>query len=132
MEEKLKIYIGWDSREDIAFQVAKQSILEHASVPVDIIPIKQKFLRKDGVYLRDEDKLGSTEFTFTRFLVPYLNEYKGWALFIDCDFLFKDDVKKLFDQAKDQYALMCAQHEYNPKNKVKMDGQKQTNYPRKR
>ena len=131
MEERLKVYIGWDSREDIAFQVAKQSILDHASIPVDIIPIKQKVLRKEGIYTRPEDKLGSTEFTFTRFLVPYLNEYKGWALFIDCDFLFKEDVKKLFDQKNDQYAVMCAQHDYTPKNKTKMDGQRQTNYPRK-
>jgi len=130
-KEKLKIYIGWDSREDIAFQVAKQSILDTASVPVEIIPIKQNPMRKRGVYQRPVDQLASTEFTFTRFLVPYLAGYKGWALFIDCDFIAVDDVKKLFDQADDRYAIMCAQHNYTPKNTTKMDGQTQHQYPRK-
>ena len=86
--EPLKIFVGWDSREDIAFQVCKESIEHHASVPVEIIPLKQKLLRRDGYYTRPVDKLASTEFTFTRFLIPELAEFKGWALFIDCDFFF--------------------------------------------
>jgi len=129
--EPLKIFIGWDSREDIAFQVAKTSIEKLSSVPVEVIPIKQKDLRKQGFYTREKDVLASTEFTFTRYLVPYLADYKGWALFIDCDFLLLDDVAKLFEQVDDQYAIMCAQHDYNPKPGQKMDGKIQTVYPRK-
>ena len=129
--EPLKIFVGWDSREDIAYQVCKQSILDTASVPVEIIPLDQRILRKQGIYTRPEDKLASTEFTFTRFLVPHLADYKGWALFIDCDFVFLDDVKKLFDQTNDKYAVMCAQHDYTPKEGTKMDGQQQHIYPRK-
>ena len=127
----LKIFVGWDSREDIAYQVCKQSILDTASVPVEIIPLKQKDLHKQELYWRDEDKLASTEFTFTRFLVPELAEFNGWALFIDCDFVALDDVAKLFAQADDKYAIMCAQHDYTPEEGVKMDGQAQLNYPRK-
>lgn len=127
----LRIYIGWDSREDIAYQVAKLSIEKLSSVPVEIIPLKQKTLRKDGMYWRETDKLAATEFTFTRFLIPKLNQFEGWALFIDCDFVFLEDIKTLFDQADDQYAVMCAQHDYTPKPGVKMDGQQQTQYPRK-
>jgi lipopolysaccharide biosynthesis glycosyltransferase len=127
----LKIYIGWDSREDIAYQVAKLSIENLASVPVEIVPLKQKLLRKEGMYWRDVDHLAATEFTFTRFLIPELNDFDGWALFIDCDFVFLDDVKNLFDQTNDKFAIMCAQHDYTPKEGVKMDGQKQTQYPRK-
>lgn len=127
----LKIFIGWDSREDIAYQVARQSILDHASVPVEIIPIKQHELRQAGLYWRDIDKLAATEFTYTRYLIPELVEYKGWALFIDCDFLFVEDVAKLFDLKDDKYAIMCAQHDYTPAEGIKMDGQKQTQYPRK-
>jgi len=129
--EPLRVFVGWDSREDIAYQVCKQSILDTCSVPVEIIPLKQRELRKKGLYSRTVDKLASTEFTFTRFLVPHLADYKGWALFIDCDFVAKDDIKKLFDQADDQYAVMCAHHDYTPKEGVKMDGKKQTVYPRK-
>ena len=130
-KQPLRVYVGWDSREDIAFQVCKQSILDNTYSPVEIIPIKLKPLRKDGLYWREEDKLASTEFTFSRFLVPHLADYSGWALFIDCDFVFTTDIQKLFDQANDNYAVMCAQHDYTPKNGFKMDGQKQTVYPRK-
>ena len=127
----LRIYIGWDSREDIAYQVAKLSIEETASVPVEIIPLKQGKLKKRGWYWRSKDVLGSTEFTFTRFLVPALTGYTGWALFIDCDFVALDDVKKLFDLRDEKYAVMCAQHDYTPKEGFKMDGQAQLAYPRK-
>lgn len=129
--EPLKIFIGWDSREDIAYQVAKQSILDTASVPVEIVPLKQKDLKKQGLYWRNKDKLGSTEFTFTRFLLPELTNFQGWALFIDCDFVALTDVKELFSHVDEKYAVMCAQHNYTPTEGEKMDGQKQTIYPRK-
>ena len=129
--EPLKIYVGWDSREDIAYQICRKSILDTATVPVEIIPLKQKVLKSKGVYWRDEDKLASTEFTFTRFLVPTLQDFKGWALFIDCDFVALADVKQLFDQCNNKYAVMCAHHDYTPKEEIKMDGQTQTIYPRK-
>lgn len=129
--EPLKVFVGWDSREDIAFQVCKSSILDTATVPVDVIPLKQKELRKQEIYTREIDELASTEFTFTRFLVPHLMEHKGWALFIDCDFIFNNDIKELFDLKDDRFAIMCAQHDYTPKEGVKMDGQQQLQYPRK-
>ena len=127
----LKVFIGWDSREDIAYQVCKQSILDTASIPVEVFPLKQKELKKKGLYNRPVDTLASTEFTFTRFLVPELCNFEGWALFIDCDMIFKTDIKKLFDQVDDRYAVMCAQHDYTPTEDTKMDGQKQYHYPRK-
>ena len=124
------IYIGWDSREDIAYTVAKHS-MEMMSRDVNVKPLKLHELRDDGIYTRSVDKLGSTEFTFTRFLVPYLNDYKGWALFTDCDVLALDDMNKLFELADDKYALMCVKHDYTPSETMKMDGQQQTIYPRK-
>ena len=129
--DELKIYIGWDRREDIAFQTCKHSLFDTTSVPLNVVPLKQKTLREAKFYWRDEDKLASTEFTFTRFLVPALMNFKGWALFIDCDFVALEDVKRLFDQRNDKYAIMCAHHDYTPKKGVKMDGKKQTVYPRK-
>ena len=129
--EPLKIYIGWDSREDIAYEVARHSIISNTKTPVEIIPLKQWKLREEELYWRDEDKLASTEFTFTRYLIPYLNNYKGWALFIDCDFVALDDVNNLFNQIDNKYAVMCAQHDYTPKEGTKMDGKQQSVYPRK-
>lgn len=127
----MKIFIGWDSREDIAYQVAKHSILANTTESVEIIPLKQKILKSQGLYWRAKDALASTEFTFTRFLIPELMNFEGWALFVDCDFVFVDDVKKIFDKKDDRYAVMCAKHDYTPKNSIKMDGMVQTAYPRK-
>jgi len=129
--EPLKIFVGWDSREDIAYQTCKQSLIDTASVDIEVIPLKQKNLKNSGLYWRKSDKLASTEFTFTRFLVPEIMNFKGWALFIDCDFIALEDVKKLFDQVNDRYAVMCAKHDYTPKPGLKMDGKEQHVYPRK-
>ena len=125
------VYVGWDSREDIAYRVAKHSIREHND-NINIIPIKQHEMRERNLYWREIDKLASTEFTFTRFLVPYLNNFEGWALFVDCDFLFRIDPEEIFAQADDRYAVMCAQHDYKVEDgSVKMDGKVQHAYPRK-
>lgn len=129
--DKLHIFIGWDSREDIAYQVCAHSLFRHSKSNLSIIPLKQHELRQNNIYTRPTDNLSSTEFTFTRFLVPYLMNYEGWALFIDCDFLFTTDVKELFDLAHNDYAVMVAKHDYKPTELVKMDGKSQSLYPRK-
>ena len=126
----MKIFVGYDTREDIAYQVCKHSILSKQPA-ADIRPLKQQELRDSGWYKRKADKLASTEFTFTRFLIPELTDFKGWALFMDCDMILTTDIKELFDQADDKYAVMCVKHDYTPKEGTKMDGQKQTIYPRK-
>ena len=127
----LKIFIGWDSRETEAYKVCVKSLKKYASQELDITPIVKDTLIETGEYYRPQPEAGSVEFTYTRFLVPYLTNYDGWALFIDCDFLFTRDVSELFDMTNDKYALMCAKHDYVPKNSIKMDGQKQVSYPRK-
>lgn len=124
------VYIGYDTREDIAYQVSKFSIL-NKSKNITINPLKLSELKDKKLYWRDEDKLGSTEFTFSRFLVPELNGFNGWALFCDCDILFLEDINNLFELADEKYAVMCVQHDYKPKEGVKMDGKAQTLYPRK-
>jgi lipopolysaccharide biosynthesis glycosyltransferase len=126
----MKIFVGYDPREDIAYQVCKHSILSKQP-DAEVRPLVQKELRDAGWYTRPVDKLASTEFTFTRFLVPELMNFNGWALFMDCDMILTTDIKELFDQTDDKYAVMCVQHDYTPKEGMKMDGQKQTVYPRK-
>lgn len=136
----LRIWVGYDSREHQAWEVCKHSILKHASVPVDVRALRQTDLRRIGLYRRAPGLDGtdcfdgrsfSTEFAFSRFLVPHLCTFEGWALFCDCDFLFRDDVAKLFALAQPNNALMCVHHQYKPIERVKMDGQKQENYPKK-
>jgi len=127
----VKVFIGYDSRENIAYQVAKASLLKHTSIPLEITPIVQNDLRYRGIYQREPDALSSTEFSFTRFLTPYLAGYKGWALFCDCDFLFRGDIAAITDYMDGAKAVMCVPHEYKPTEAVKMDGKAQHQYPRK-
>lgn len=126
----MKVFVGYDTREDIAYQVCKHSIISK-NKDVDVRPLKQQELRDTGWYTRPIDKLASTEFTFTRFLIPELTNYDGWAVFMDSDMILTTDIKELFDQADDKYAVMCVQHDYKVTEDTKMDGQKQTIYPRK-
>jgi len=131
MANPLRIYIGWDRREPEAYEVAKFSLERRASVPVSVVPIKLDELRARGLYRRDVDPLASTEFTYSRFLTPALAGYQGWALFCDCDFLWLGDVAGLWASTKLPKAVYCVQHDYRPKESVKMDGAVQTSYPRK-
>jgi lipopolysaccharide biosynthesis glycosyltransferase len=126
----MKVFVGYDTREDIAYQVCKHSIQSRNS-NVIVEPLNQKKLRYGGWYTRSVDRLASTEFTFTRFLVPELCNFTGWALFCDCDIIFLEDVANLFAMADDKYAVMCAKHNYTPTQSIKMDGKSQTVYPRK-
>jgi lipopolysaccharide biosynthesis glycosyltransferase len=127
----LRVFVGWDSREDIAYQVCKKSLERHSSIPLEVTPIRQSELRTRGIYWRGPDALSSTEFSFTRFLTPYLAGYAGWAVFVDCDFLFRGNIANLLDYRDSSKALCCVKHDYIPKELTKMDGKAQTQYPRK-
>lgn len=130
MTQTLKIYVGYDSREDIAWQVARHSTLRHATRPLEIYPLKQASLRELGLYTRTADA-ASTEFSLTRFLTPYLAAHDGWSIFMDCDFLVTRDITEILSLLDPAKALYCVQHDYTPANSIKMDGKQQTTYPRK-
>ena len=127
----MKIFIGWDSREDIAYQVCADSLARHSSVGLEIYPIRQEVMRGKGIYWREPDPLSSTEFSFTRFLVPHLCGYEGWAVFMDCDFLWRGDIAALQDYMNPYYGALVVKHDYKPKESHKMDGKVQHQYPRK-
>lgn len=129
----LNIFIGWDQREVAAWHTLAHSILTKASEPVNLIPVRQETLRQCGLYWREKDHLASTDFSLTRFLVPFLSKYDGYSVFLDCDILCQVDIAELFaigyrDPSK---AVWVVKHDYTPRTTVKMDGQQQTTYPRK-
>ena len=129
--EPFRVFVGYDSREDIAYRVCRRSLLRRSSIPLDVIPIVQQELREAGLSWRERGPTESTEFSFTRFLTPHLAGYRGWALFVDCDFLFVADVAELARLADPRYAVLCVHHDYTPREATKMDGAVQTAYPRK-
>lgn len=123
----LHVFIGCDEVETIAFHVLANSIRRHASVPVSITPLWLKNL--DTIYFRKHDSKQSNEFSYSRFLVPYLCGYSGMALFIDCDMLVRCDIKELFDQFDPHCTVQCVQHDYIPKDSIKYLGNVQYAYP---
>ena len=127
----LPIFIGYDPRERSATNVLIDSLYQHSSIPLAITPLVTPQLEAQGLYRRERDPKQSTAFSFTRFLVPHLMGYQGWALFMDCDMLCRSDIRELWDQRDDRYAAMCVQHEHVPLETVKFLGEVQSAYPKK-
>lgn len=138
----LSLYMGWDSRETAAYEVAQKSCQANASKPVKIHPLMVPDLYQRRLLVRPVERHDgqmwdhlssapqSTEFATSRFLVPFLHR-TGWALFTDCDMVFMGDVAELFALADARYAVMVVKHQHNPVETTKMDGQPQTAYYRK-
>lgn len=123
----IPIFIGYDPREAIAFHVCANSIIRHASQPVQIIPVALN-LFSDYTETHTD---GSNHFIYTRFLVPYMMQWSGHAIFIDGDMIVRDDIAKLWqlrDFAKD---VQVVKHDYKTKMAEKYLGSKNEDYPRK-
>lgn len=143
----LKIWIGWDERDAAAYEVCKLSLLSEASVPVKIQSVKEwecrqfrprlywREDRRDGSgqrYDSIDDRPFSTGFSFTRFCVPFMENWEAdWVLFCDPDMVWRADVAELFALADPDKSLMCVQHRHEPDAHLKMGDLIQTRYRRK-
>lgn len=125
----INVFIGFDERETVAFHVLSQSIHQHASQPVSITPVMLSQLK--DVFKRERNPLQSTDFSFSRFLAPYLSNYEGWSVFMDCDMVMTEDIAKLWELRDDRYAVMCVKHDHNPDEDVKFLDAVQTKYQKK-
>lgn len=125
----LTIAIGYDHRESIAFYVLAHSIIRRASRPIQIIPVANSLLL--GIHDRPRSPDQSTDFTYTRFLIPSLAEDNQVSIFLDSDMLCLGDICQLEDHAQCQpYAdVLVVQHCYTPSLQTKFLDQKQTYYP---
>lgn len=123
----IPIFIGYDPREAIAYHVCVNSIIRHASQPVAIMPLALNLLTD----YKETHGDNSNHFVYTRFLVPHLMNYRGWAIFIDGDMIVQDDMVNLWnlkDNAKD---VMVVKHNYKTRTNQKYLGSKNEDYPRK-
>jgi hypothetical protein len=91
MNEPLRVFIGYEPRQPIAYTVLQHSIVRYSSKPVSITPLILSQL--------PINRRGLTEFTYTRFLVPWLCSYRGTALFMDADMVVNGDIAELFAEA---------------------------------
>ena len=125
----IRVFIGFDPRETIAYNVLAFSIQRHASRPVSVMPLMLSQL--GGVLTRERHPLQSTDFSFSRFLTPYLSDYAGWSIFMDCDMLMLDDVAKLWSLRDERCAVMVVKHVHVPRETVKFLGEPQSKYEKK-
>ena len=125
----INFYIGYDSKQPYIAEVCYSSMLKWVSVD------KLHFIKKENlsIYNRPEDPNQATEFSFTRFLTPYLNSYEGWAVFCDADFLWMNDPNSLKKYLDPNLAVQCVQHNisFEQLSSQKMDGKSQIWYPKK-
>ena len=125
----IRVFIGYDPREAVAFSVLAYSIHARSSQPVSITPLMLSELR--GIMTRERHPLQSTDFSFSRFLTPYLSDYSGWSVFMDCDMLMLDDIANLYALRDERYAVMVVKHDHVPKESRKFLDQPQTPYHQK-
>jgi hypothetical protein len=125
----IPVFIGFDPRETVACSVLAYSIQARASRPVAIARLDLSQL--GSALWRPRHPLQSTDFSFSRFLVPYLSDFCGWSLFMDCDMLMLDDVAKLYDLRDERYAVMVVKHQHRPREALKFLDQPQSQYERK-
>lgn len=127
--ELVRVFIGFDPREAVAFNVLSHSIQVRSSRPVAIAPVRLSQLQ--GVLSRERHPLQSTEFSFSRFLTPYLSGYEGFSIFTDCDMLMLDDVARLWSYCDDRFAVRVVKHDHRPREQTKFLGEPQSPYGKK-
>ncbi len=124
-----RVFIGYDPRERVAVNVLADSFQARSSLPLLIAQVRLDQLA--GVYQRERDPRQSTDFSFSRFLVPWLAGYQGWALFIDADMLCLADLSELWALRDERYAVQVVKHQHVCEQGLKFQGMPQTPYGRK-
>jgi len=125
----INVFIGYDPREAGSYGVLAHSINARSSQPVSITPLMLSQL--SDCFQRELDPNQSTEFAFSRFLVPYLSNFEGWSIFMDCDMLVREDIDNLWACRDDRYAVQVVKHDHKPSETTKFLGQVQTSYEKK-
>ena len=123
----IPIFIGYDPREAVAFHVCANSIIRHASQPVAIVPLALNLFQDYTETHTD----GSNQFIYSRFLVPHLMGFKGWAIFIDGDMIVRGDIVELWNLRESDKDVMVVKHDYKTRMTEKYLGAKNEDYPRK-
>ena len=135
----MRVFIGYDKREDEAYRVACKTLWHTSGLIAE--PLVSERLSSQGLLTRLVDARdglfydlpsnahASTEFAVSRFLTPVLCQ-TGWALFTDCDVVFMQDVHDMLEATSKTKAVYVVKHDHK-QDGVKMDGQPQVSYPRK-
>jgi lipopolysaccharide biosynthesis glycosyltransferase len=130
MTQQPNVYIGYDQREHLAAEVCRHSIIRRTAIE----PENVHYLKSENIpeFVREREPQQATDFTYTRFMIPFLNNYRGISIFCDCDFIFCEDIWDLVSYFDPSKAISVVQHPpYIPHTATKMDGVPQHAMPRK-
>ena len=127
MDDVADIVVGFDQKESVAYHTFVQSVIEKSTIPTRFMPLSIRSLTN----YKETHKDGSNDFIYSRFLVPYLMNFNGWAIYADGDMVCLEDIKKLWDLRDDKFAVQVVKHDYKTKVKSKYWGNKNEDYPRK-
>jgi lipopolysaccharide biosynthesis glycosyltransferase len=123
----IPVFVGYDPREAVAYHVCVNSIIRHASQPVCIVPLALNLFND----YKETHTDGSNQFIYSRFLVPHLMDYSGWAIFIDGDMIVRSDIVELWNLQNSYNDVMVVKHDYKTRMPVKYLGARNEDYPRK-
>ena len=123
----IPVFVGYDPREAIAYHVCANSIIRNASAPVAIIPVALNLFTD----YKETHGDNSNHFVYTRFLVPYLMDFRGRAIFIDGDMVVCGDVIELYESLQTAHDVAVVKHDYKTRMPVKYMGAPNEDYPRK-
>lgn len=127
----ISIFVGFDAREAAAYHTFCQSLITKATRPVSIVPLALPLLRD----YKETHTDGSNAFIYSRFLVPHLCNFSGWAIFVDGDMVLDADISELWNLRDDSCAVQVVKHDYHTKAKWKYIGTSMqthnADYPRK-
>ena len=129
--QTIPIFIGVDPRQRAATNVLMDSLVAHSTHPLAITPLVTPQLERQKLYWRERDPKQTSAFSFTRFLVPQLMGFQGWAIFMDCDMLCRADISTLWELRDERFSVMCVQHDHQPTETSKFLGEPQSAYPKK-
>ena len=129
----IPVYVGFDPREEAGTHAFASSLLHRSSWPVSVVPLHLPMFRS---FYSAGGRDGSNAFTYTRFLIPYLQGWKGWAIYCDgADMLMRADIADLWDLRDEYKAVQVVQHDYRTKHPRKYVGTPMEavneDYPRK-
>ena len=128
--DHLDIYIGINSKFPTVNEVCRYSIETRSSLRTVFHDVGTSVLPNE-IWWRQKNEMETTEFSMCRFLVPWLNHFKGFAVYMDDDFLWQGDIAEMMQLVDPTKAVSVVKHEYTPKTDTKQDGNKQTVYKMK-
>ena len=116
----IPIYHGWDDREEFGVHAFCSSVIRRSSSPVSLIPLRAEMFAS---FYPPKQRDGSNSFTYTRFLIPFLQDYRGWAIFADgADMVCLADIAELWALRDEYMAVQVVGHSYKTRHPRKYLG----------